>query len=458
MTVPGIGRAAKRALEDPVLGRNVVRATDLSTIHRKAAVAERPDWEALRQRAEAVRAHALGSLDRHLAGFVEEARRRGAVVHSAADADEACRIVLDLVEGAEGTRILKSKSMTSEEVGLNARLEARGLEPLETDLGEYIVQLAGEPPSHITAPALHRSTEQIHDLFRKHGVLEGAGAPPEDRVELAAWLSLRAREHLRQRLLDADVGITGANFLVAETGTIVLVENEGNIRFTTTSPRIQIALAGIDKVVPRLEDLATLLPLLTRSATGQRATSYVQMISGPVGEALHVVLLDGGRSRLLADPDDREILHCIRCGACMNVCPVYRTVGGHAYGSPYPGPIGALLTPLLRDGPGDDELPFASTLCGACTEACPARIDLDAHLLRHRGRFVGEGRRGAVEAGAFGLWRFLMAGPRRYAFAGRLARILQVPAKWLGLLHAWTRTRAEPRVARRSFLRSWRRR
>lgn len=451
MTRRGLDARIRDAVADPVLTRNVIRATDTSTAHRRAAVAERPDWDALRARAAALRAHVLTHLDRYVQSFAENARARGATVHAALDAAEARRIVLDLARSRACKRILKSKSMTTEEIELNPALEAAGFRPLETDLGEYIVQLADEPPSHITAPALHRSAEQIRDLFEREGVLAGRGVPPDDHDALAVWLSLKAREHLRPHLLEADLGITGANFLVAETGTVVLVENEGNIRFTTTSPPLQIAVVGIEKVIPRLEDLSTLLPLLTRSATGQRATTYTSLISGPL-EELHVILLDAGRSALLRDDADREILGCIRCGACLNVCPVYRTVGGHAYGSAYPGPIGALVTPLLRGTAEDRRLPFLSSLCAACTEVCPVGIDLHGHLLGQRARTKN---RGLGEHAAFGVWRWVMASPRRYRLASRIARTLQGPIRRVGLLAPWTRHREAPRIAPLSFRELW---
>jgi L-lactate dehydrogenase complex protein LldF len=446
-----LGRRIRRAVRDPVLRRNVLRATDTSLLHRAEVVSERPDWEELKARATAIRGEVLVRLDRYLDEFTENATRRGVRVHRARDGRAACRIVTELARRKGCSRILKAKSMVTEEVELNRAFERRGFAPLETDLGEYIVQLADEPPSHITAPALHRSAEQIRDLFLKEGVLEGLGPPPGDRKALARWLSLAAREHLRPRLLDADLGITGANFLVAETGTVVLVENEGNIRFTTTTPPVQVVLVGIEKVVPRLEDLSTLLPLLTGSATGQRATTYVSLITGPL-EELDVVLLDNGRSRLMADPEDREALKCIRCGACMNVCPVYRTVGGHAYGWTYPGPIGALLSPLLRRRREDRELPFASSLCGACSEICPVGIDLADHLLRLRNRWPG----GPFERAALRLFGIVMARASRYRLAFSAARRLESAAHRLGLLRGWTRHREPPRLAPRSFREQWR--
>jgi L-lactate dehydrogenase complex protein LldF len=448
--------ATRRAAGDAALGRNVLRATDTSLAHRAEVVAERPDWERLRERAAAVKDHVLQTLPEQLDRFREAAKARGVVVHEAKDAAAARALVLALVREAGGDRILKSKSMTTEEIELNPALEAVGYAPLETDLGEYIVQLAGEAPSHITAPALHRNAEEIRDLFREKGVLEGAGAVPEDRAELATWLSLRAREHLRDRLLDADIGITGANFLIARTGTVVLVENEGNIRYTTLSPRVQICVAGMEKILPRLEDLATFLPLLTRSATGQRATTYTSLITGPVGDALHVVLLDGGRSGMLASEEDREILRCIRCGACMNVCPVYRTIGGHPYGAPYPGPIGAVLMPGLRGGERDRELAFASTLCGACGDVCPVKIDLPGHLLKLRDRAVRrDARKG--ERRLWRGWAWAMARPGRYRLAARVARSLQGPLARLGLLASWTRHREAPRMGAAPFRKRWKR-
>ncbi|MEN8151930.1 MAG: lactate utilization protein B [Planctomycetota bacterium] len=451
MSSGGLAKRVRAAIGNRVLRRNVLKATSTSLAHRAETVAERADWEDLRDRAAAVRDHGLDHLDEVLAEFTENARRRGTHVHVAVDGDHACRIVTEIARKAGATRILKSKSMATEEIELNRAFEARGFVPLETDLGEYIVQLAGEPPSHITAPALHRSTEEIRDIFTEHGVLEGRGTPPTDRQELARWLSLKAREHLRHRLLDADLGITGANFLIAETGGAAIVENEGNIRFTTTTPPVHVVVAGIDKLIPKLTDLATFLPLLTRSATGQRATSYVQVLSGGLEEQ-HIVLLDNGRSARLADRADREILRCIRCGACLNACPVYRTIGGHAYGWTYPGPIGALLTPLLRGRIGDAELPFASSLCGACTEICPVKIDLHGHLLRLR----GAGRRPLLERLGFRLFSWAAAKPSRWARLVRLARRFQGPAARWGLIRPWTDHREAPTVAPRSFREMWR--
>jgi len=445
----------RRAIRDPVLSGNVLRATNTSLAHRRETVAERPDWEELRDRAAQLRDHVLANLDRYLAEFVENARARGAHVHFAKDAAAARRIITELARQKGATHILKSKSMATEEVDLNRAFEERGFTPLETDLGEFIVQLRGEPPSHITAPALHCSAEQIRDLFAREGVT--ASEPPADRKDLATWLSLSARSHLRERLLKADLGITGANFLVAETGTVALVENEGNIRLTTTSTPVMVTLVGIDKLLPKLTDLATMLPLLTRSATGQRMTAYFSLISGAL-EELHIVLLDNGRIEALSDAADREVLRCIRCGACLNVCPVYRTVGGHAYGWTYPGPIGSLLSPLFRGRGEDYELPFLSSLCGACTEICPVKIPIHEHLLRMRERAVRAGRRGIRERLAFSTFRFVMRRPALYRrAAGLITRFLPAAAR-AGLLRPWTDTRAAPAPppALRTFKDLWR--
>jgi L-lactate dehydrogenase complex protein LldF len=445
----------RKAVRDPVLAANVIRATDTSLAHRRETVAERADWEDLRDRAAALKDHTLRHLDRYLVEFTENARARGATVHVARDAREACRIITELARRKGATRILKSKSMTTEEVGLNQAFAARGFTPLETDLGEYIVQLADEPPSHITAPALHCSAEQIRDLFAREGVTDGIDTPPEDRKELARWLSLAARRHLRPRLLEADLGITGANFLIAETGTVALVENEGNIRLTTTSAPVTVSLAGIEKLLPKMTDLATMLPLLTRSATGQRMTAYFSLLSGGAGEQ-HVVLLDNGRVDALATAADREILRCIRCGACLNICPVYRTVGGHAYGWTYPGPIGSLLSPMLRGRGEDHDLPFLSSLCGACTEICPVKIRIHEHLLRMRGEAVRENRRPLRERLAFAAFRLVMRHPALYRQLAAATRRLLPPAARGGLLAPWTKYRELPIPTPRTFKEIWR--
>lgn len=357
--------------------------------------------------------------------------------------------------------------MMTEEIGLNQALERAGITPVETDLGEYIIQLAHEPPSHIIAPAIHKSKRQIAELFA-----EKLGIPPTDDIQ---ELTAAARQTLREKFFGAGMGITGVNFAVAETGTIVLVENEGNIRFSTSLPPIHVAIMGIEKVIPRFADLAVFMRLLPRSATGQKMSAYVSFITGPRRhnepdgpDALHVVIVDNGRSAMLGDPELRRALYCIHCGACLNVCPVYRKIGGHAYGWVYSGPIGAIVTPQLLGLDRAGQLPFASTLCGACRDVCPVRIDfpklllaLRHHAHRHRSR-----RRGLDswrERLAMALWAFTMKSERRYRLAAALARRLQRRLVSNGLIRKapfypfseWTKYRDLPALAPRSFRAQW---
>jgi L-lactate dehydrogenase complex protein LldF len=455
---------ARAALADERLQRALAAGTDRLRQERDRAFAALPDGEALRDRARAIKARSLAQLDRLLAQLAERVEARGGRVHWAADAAEACALVTEIAGRDGGRRAVKSKSMTSEEIGLNAALEGAGVEVVETDLGEYVVQIAGETPSHIITPAIHKTKDEIADLFARHH-----GAP---RLERHEELTREARERLRARFLAADVGITGVNFAVAETGTLAIVENEGNVRMSSSLPRRHVAIMGMEKVIPDLESLAVCLRLLARSATGQKMSSYVSLITGPRREGeedgpdeLHLVVLDNGRSRLLADPALRESLHCIRCGACLNVCPVYRHAGGHAYGWAYPGPIGAVVDPSLAGPERAAPLPFASSLCGACAEVCPVRIPLPHLLLRQRERVVtarsaeraaGAGG-GALERALARAFAWAMASPARYRWASRLARVASLPFArrgWLRRapgLRAWTASRDFPAPARRSF-------
>ncbi|MCB9915809.1 MAG: iron-sulfur cluster-binding protein, partial [Planctomycetes bacterium] len=418
MSAPGAFPAAVRdALGDAALGRALRTATDTIHARRGAAVAATPEWQALRARASAIKREALATLDVQLERFEAAATAAGTRVHWARDAAEANDVVARIVRAAGGRLVVKSKSMTTEETGLNAALEAAGARVVETDLGEYIVQVAREAPSHIIVPAIHKSRGEIGALFERE-LDSDAGDDPQA-------LTAFARVKLREEFARADVGVSGANFLVAETGSFLVLENEGNARLTTSLPRVHVAVVGIEKVVPQLADLDVFLRLLPRSGTGQRLTSYQTLFTGPTPaggegpEALHVVLVDNGRSALLRDELTRSALGCIRCGACLNACPVYGAVGGHAYGSVYPGPIGAVITPLLGGLERAGELPFASSLCGACQEVCPVGIDLPALLLALRGRVRAAGsRRGA--AGAIALWAFFTRTPRRYALLNRL--------------------------------------
>jgi L-lactate dehydrogenase complex protein LldF len=403
---------------------------------RDAAAARVPDWEALRERAAAIKAFALDHLDELLVAFEEQARAAGARVHWATDATALCRIVTELLAARGARRVVKSKSMLTEECGLNPHLEARGIEVVDTDLGERIVQLAGEPPSHLIVPAIHKTRREIGALFhRTLGTPQGEDDPER--------LTRHARADLRRRFLAADAGITGANFAVAESGSIVIVTNEGNADLGTSLPPLHVACVGIEKLIPALADLPVFLRLLARSATGQPISAYTSVIRGPrPGGELHLVLVDNGRSALLANPAQRGALACIRCGACLNTCPVYRRAGGHAYGTVIAGPIGSVLGPALGGAHGR-ELPHASSLCGSCSAVCPVRIDLHGQLLAWRGERRAPSRieRVLVAGAAFVLRRPALLAPARAA-----ARLV-----WPRLARRTPRNPAEPWLAEREL-------
>lgn len=380
------------ALVDDNLHIALNRVTSRFTTLRLNALASLPHADSVRDRARAIRAHTLSRLDIYLAQFADSVEAAGGRVHWAADAHAANRIVAEIAKAARARTVVKGKSMVSEETHLNPALEAEGITVVESDLGEYIIQLAGETPSHIIAPAVHKTKEQVGQLFH-----EKLGIP---LTHDPALLTAAARAKLREVFLTADMGISGVNFGVAETGTICIVTNEGNGRLTTSTPRVHVAMMGIERLVPTLDDLSAMLQVLARSATGQKLSVYTSLITGPrrrrpskqseggPGEPdgpdeLHVVLVDNGRSRVLGTRL-AEILYCIRCGACLNICPVYQQIGGHAYGSVYPGPVGAVLTPALEGVEPWPELPQASTLCGACRDVCPVRIDIPRMLLELR--------------------------------------------------------------------------
>jgi L-lactate dehydrogenase complex protein LldF len=414
---------AKAALADVQLRGALKNATSLFGERRKEAAASLPNWEELRTQARAIKDEVLSDLDRHLDEFLRNAESRGAVVHRARDAAEANSIICGLAKERNARVIVKSKSMTTEETHLNDALEAAGMQVVETDLGEYIIQLAHEPPSHIIAPAIHKTRRQVGELFTAE-----LGMPPTDDIDK---MTSTARATLRDRFAAADVGISGVNFAIAETGTLVIVENEGNIRLTTSLPRLHIALMGIEKVIPRFADLDVFLKLLPRSGTGQKLTTYQSFITGvkrsPEDEGpeeLHIVLLDNGRSRMLAHPVTRQSLACIRCGACLNACPVYQQVGGHAYGSVYPGPIGAVITPQLMGIEKAAQLPFASSLCGACRDVCPVKIDIPQLLLHLRGE-ISQRKGGTAERLAFKVWARVMTSPALYKISSITGRVLQ---------------------------------
>jgi len=442
----------RAALGDVQLRGALRQATTLFGDRRQTALASVRDWEGARERARAIKDETLLHLDDYLEQFTANAERAGARVHWARDAGEACEIIGRIADERGARTVVKSKSMASEEIHLNAALARRGIEPIETDLGEYIIQLAGETPSHIVVPAIHKTRAQIAALFTaKLGI-----APSDD----AAALTAAARQALRRRFAEAEVGISGVNFAVAETGTILILENEGNARLTTSLPKTHIALMGIEKVIPRFADLEVFLQLLPRSGTGQILTAYQSLLTGakrrPADEGpdeLHIVLLDNGRSRMLAAPVTRQSLACIRCGACLNACPVYRQIGGHAYGSVYPGPIGAILTPQLIGIERAAHLPYASSLCGACRDVCPVKIDIPAVLLHLRAQVIEQhaGKRRWLERLLFHTYAAVMMRPRVYELAMRIARTLHITPP----LRAWTKWRDLPPLAPRSFREEW---
>ena len=441
---------AKAALADVHLRGALKNATSLFGERRKQAAASLPNWEDLRSQARAIKDEVLGHLDRYLEEFAQNAESRGATVHWARDAVEANSIICGLATERNARIVVKSKSMTTEETHLNDALEAAGMQVVETDLGEYIIQLAHEPPSHIIAPAIHKTRYQVSELFASE-----LGMAPTDDI---GQMTSTARATLRDRFAAAEVGISGVNFAVAETGTIVIVENEGNIRLTTSLPRMHIAMMGIEKVIPRFVDLDVFLKLLPRSGTGQRLTTYQSFITGTKRrpedegpEELHIVLLDNGRSRMLAHPVTRQSLACIRCGACLNACPVYQQVGGHAYGSVYPGPIGAVITPQLMGIGKAAQLPYASSLCGACREVCPVKIDIPRLLLHLRGEISP--RKGSLaERLAFKAWAKVMTSPSLYKLSSVAGRIVQ---RVVPISRAWTNGRDLRPIESKSFHDLW---
>jgi L-lactate dehydrogenase complex protein LldF len=412
---------------------------------RDAAARALPEWEALRETAAAIRRHALAHLADHLEAFERRATALGARVHFARDAAEHNDVVLGILRKAGATRVVKSKSMLTEECRLNERLSHAGLEVTDTDLGERIVQLRAEPPSHIVMPAIHLRREEVGALFH-----ERLGAPAGESEPAA--LAERARRHLREAFLRADAGITGANFLVADSGGVVVCTNEGNADLGSALPRLHVVCAGIEKVIPRARDLGVFLRLLARSATGQASTAYTSHFHGPrPGGELHVVLVDNGRSALLADPALRDALACIRCGACLNTCPVYRRSGGHSYRTPVAGPIGSVLAPA-REPVRHASLPFACSLCGSCRDVCPVKIDLPRQLVALRGTVRAQAPGGAARRLAVRLAAEVLARPRLYAAAGGLGRAaLALVPEALWRRTAWGRGRARPPVPRASF-------
>ena len=452
--------AARRELANVQLRSNLRNATDTIRDKRARAVAELPDWEDLRDAGRAIKSDVLLRLDDLLLQFESKLEEAGAQVHWARDAAEANAIVAGVARAHGVTDVVKMKSLTTDELGLNAALAEHGIHALETDFAELILQLDGDWSSHILVPAIHRNRTEIRDLFARTIAPGIASDDPRDLAEAA-------RVYLRDRFLDAKMGVSGANFGVAETGTICIVESEGNGRMCTTLPPVLVSVLGIEKLVPTFRDLEVFLQLLPRSSTGERMNPYTSLWTGVTDgdgpQELHVVLLDNGRTRVLADAVGRQALHCIRCSACLNVCPVYTRTGGHAYGSVYPGPIGAILTPQLVGIEQAASLPFASSLCGACYEVCPVKIDIPTVLLQLRAQVVRNTERPGERAAMRGA-AWLFSGRTRFALAQRLGRLAQLPFVRGGAIRklprplaAWTRTRDLKPVARQSFREWWKR-
>ena len=445
---------ASENLRNPRLRRTYGTATAHALEKRLHAIEEVPEWEDLRNRAHEIKKDVINHLDVYLETFEKNVIANGGKVFWARDGADASEYVLKIAQGIGTRTIVKSKSMTTEEIGLTPILEKKGIEVVETDLGEYIIQLAHEMPSHITAPALHKTREEVGQLFA-----EKLGIPytsvPEDLCDVA-------RKILRDKFLTAELGMSGVNFALADTGTIVVVENEGNARLSTTMPRIHIAVMGLEKVIPRFTDLPIFLRLLGRSSTGQKQTSYVSLISSPRKqgekdgpEEFHVIILDNGRSDILADPKMRESLFCIRCGACLNTCPIYQRVGGHTYGSVYSGPIGAVITPLFQGLSTARDLPFASSLCGACSAICPVKIDIHHMLLWLRKQVVESRQTPWQERLAMKLFLAGMKDSRIYSFGSWALRLaLKLSGNSLRI-PGWTETRDFPRPAEKSFKTLW---
>src|ERR1035438_5210838 len=424
--MPSFPVAARTAVADSQLRRNLAHATRTIRAKRTAAVAELTDWEALRAAAKAIKDHTLANLDTYLLRLEENVTRAGGHVHWAQDAAEANAIVAGLVRATGADQVVKVKSMATDEIGLNEALAAAGITAHETDLAELIVQLGHDRPSHILVPAIHRNRAEIREIFLR----EMPGVDPALTDEPAA-LAEAARVYLRRRFLAARVGVSGANFAIAETGTLCVVESEGNGRMCLTLPDTLITVMGIEKVLPSWQDLSAFLQLLPRSSTGERMNPYTSMWTGVTPgdgpQQFHLVLLDNGRTAALADETGRQALHCIRCSACLNVCPGYERVGGHAYGSVYPGPIGAVLSPQLTGVEENASLPYASSLCGACYDVCPVKIDIPSVLVHLRARHVDEARKERrlphAEAIAMAAASWVMAEPRRYSAAQRAGRL-----------------------------------
>ncbi|MCP1676059.1 L-lactate dehydrogenase complex protein LldF [Natronocella acetinitrilica] len=458
---------ANRALKDDQLQQALAKAKDGFVLKRAKAFEHYPEFERLREHGKRIKDHTLAHLDHYLERFEEQVKARGGHVHWAETEQEAREIIVGICRKHKARSVTKGKTMAGEEVSLNEAIEEAGIEAVETDLGEYIIQLAKEPPSHIIAPAVHKTRQQISELFDTHHHKGALKAKLREVPELVN----EARGVLRSKFLASDVGITGANFLVAETGSMFLVTNEGNGDLTHTLPPVHIAIAGIEKLVPRMEDASALLRLLARSATGQDASCYTTMVTGPKREGdpdgpeeFHIVLLDNGRTRMLGN-QFREMLRCIRCGACMNHCPVYSAIGGHAYGWVYPGPMGSVLTPMFVGLDGTKDLPNACTLNGRCQSVCPVKIPLPSLLRDLRQQQFEAGLVGKSTRWGLGIWGFFARRPGLYHWAsglgmrllGRLGR-RRGRFSSLPMAGAWTGSRDFPAPQGKTFHQLWKQR
>ncbi|MEI6235573.1 MAG: LutB/LldF family L-lactate oxidation iron-sulfur protein [Planctomycetota bacterium] len=460
-TVSSFLKDAKRVSADLRHRSLIQNALKGYLVKRDEKKAQFQDWQHARQTAAEIKWDAINHLDKYLAQFADNAEANGAKVFWASTADEAREYILDVAKKHNVKSIIKSKTMTGEEIHLGQALEKAHIRVVESDLGELIVQLREEPPYHIVFPSMHLSRHEISDLFQKK-----LGSEPTDQPE---ELTMIARRAIRGEYIKADMGISGANFAVAETGMISITENEGNARLSTGLPKVHVAICGIEKIVPRMEHLALFLPMLATAGAGQALTCYNSLIGGPRQrgevdgpEEFHIVLLDNSRSALLADPEQRDALHCIRCGACLNVCPIFKNVGGHTYGTTYSGPIGSVITPHLRGLQQWKHLSQASSLCGACTETCPVKINLHHHLLHNRRNAVSESAP-FIEKIAMKIFAQVATKPKLFEILSVLARFGDF---FLGLvrntvldpLGAWTKTRSFPNSAPKNFKEMWRER
>ena len=460
---------AAATLADEKVQNNLLKIYDRFDLERQRAADATPNWEQMRERAQAIKTHTIGNLDYYLEQVHANVTKAGGHVSFARNAESASRYVLDLARRKGVRTVIKGKSMISEEMGLNHKFIDDGIETVETDLGEYLIQLRDETPYHIIAPAIHMSKEDVSTTLH-----EKVGTPLYEKIEDLAGA---ARRQLRGKFIHADMGITGGNFIVAETGSLVLVTNEGNGRMCTSMPRIHVAIVGMEKIVPSMEDMGTFLRLLIRSATGQRITSYVTTVDGPRRdddedgpEEFHLVIVDNGRTKLLRDPEMREALNCLRCGACLNACPVYRKVGGHSYGWVYSGPIGAIVSPVMTNVADAKDLPYASSLCGACREACPVKINIPRMLLHLRkevtegNTYPGERNVSMIEKLSMKGWHLTVANTLMVGLFNRLGRLAQWPFARGGRLErlppplsGWTRHRSFPALSSSPFRARWRR-